>query len=230
MPVEKQSRTQSRTLPEIRHSNISRTSHANPENKGHATSHGSHAAGAVTHAPPSSRGACVPDARPSQSLTTPQRVRYSPTMATRWSTEQRTHALDLLANGIPLTDVVATTEIPKQTLSRWAKDAGLDLLGLSRSKATTAIAAAQARWEQRRAVVADKAGRLAELAADEATRLLSEGEYLEAQRLMTVMGVSVDKAQLLTGAATARTELVPERTPEQEQELAKVLTLVQGAA
>lgn len=148
----------------------------------------------------------------------------------KWSEQDKAHALELLANGTPLTDVVATTEIPKQTLSRWAKDAGLDLLGLSRSKATTAIAAAQARWEQRRAVVADKAGRLAELAADEATRLLSEGEYLEAQRLMTVMGVSVDKAQLLTGAATARTELVPERTPEQEQELAKVLTLVQGAA
>lgn len=53
-----------------------------PANKGHASSHGSHAPGAVTLAPLFNKGARVPDARPSQTLTTAQDLRYSPSMTT----------------------------------------------------------------------------------------------------------------------------------------------------
>lgn len=164
----------------------------------------------------------------SQSLTAPQRVRYCTTMA-KWSEQDKAHALALLTDGNTLAEAHHATGIPKPTLIRWAKQAGIEVERAS-ERTLAAIETNRLAWEERRTVVAEKAGRLAELAADEATRLLAEGEYLEAQRLMTVMGVSVDKAQLLTGAATVRTEAVPERTPEQEQELAKVLTLVQGAA
>lgn len=146
----------------------------------------------------------------------------------RWSDEAKTHALDLLANGTTLAETHHATSIPKPTLIRWAKTAGIEVERAS-ERTLAAIETNRLAWEERRTVVAEKAGRLAELAADEATRLLGEGEYLEAQRLMTVMGVSVDKAQLLTGSATVRTEAVPERTPEQEQELAQVLELVRAA-
>ena len=166
--------------------------------------------------------------KPSHTLTTPQHLQYSPTMAT-WSTEQRTHALDLLRNGNTLAHTHHTTSIPKTNLRRWAANEGIEVVRAT-EKTQHATEANRVAWEARRAIVAEKAGRLAELAADEATRLLSEGEYLEAQRLMTVMGVAVDKAQLLTGQATAITEhQSPDRTPDQEHELAKVLDLVRSA-
>lgn len=147
----------------------------------------------------------------------------------KWSEQDKAHALELLADGKTLAETHHLTTIPKPTLIRWAKQQGIEV-ERSTEKTQAATEATVARWAERRAVVAEKAGRLAEQALDTASALLHYGYYLEAQRVMTVMGVSVDKAQLLTGAATARTELVPERTPEQEQELAKVLTLVQGAA
>ena len=61
VPVDNQSRTQSRTLSEIVQSRQSRSSHETPVFKGHGTSHASHAPRAVTHAPPFSKGGvCAP--------------------------------------------------------------------------------------------------------------------------------------------------------------------------
>lgn len=199
----------------------------NPENTGHGTSHASHAPWAVTLAPLFSKGARVPHRRPSQPLTTPQPVRYSTPMAT-WSPEQRAHALKLLqAPDANLDDVTNTTGIPKSTLSRWAKAEGIDLLARSQAKTAAASNAARAKWAERRADLADRIGQVTDLALEQATGFLAAGRPREAKDAALTLAILVDKAQLLTGAATARTEhLAPDRTPEQEQELAQVLALV----
>lgn len=145
----------------------------------------------------------------------------------KWSDADRVHALNLLTDGTTLADTHRQTGIPKSTLSGWAKRAGLDLGRTSRKMTEVA----EQRWAERRVLLADRIGQVTDLALEQATGFLSEGRPREAKDAALTLAILVDKAQLLTGAATARTEHVaPDRTPEQEQELAQVLTLVQGAA
>lgn len=143
----------------------------------------------------------------------------------QWSEQAKTDALDQLRNGNTLAQAHHDTGIPKPTLIRWAKTEGIEV---ERSTTRTAAAteATVARWAERRAKLADEAGEVAALTLARIKDLVPV-DALEAQRLATVFGVTLDKAQLLTGAATARTEhLAPDRTPEQESELAQVLELV----
>lgn len=121
---------------------------------------------------------------------------------------QRDHAVALLANGATIADVHHTTHIPKQTLSDWARKAGLDLAGRSEAKTAAATKAASAKWAEVRADLADVSGAMAAEAAGHIRTLMSSGQYLEAQRLVAVFGVGVDKAQLLTGEATTRSDHV----------------------
>lgn len=177
-------------------------------------------------------------------------------MATRWSDEQRTHALDLLATQSPA-DVAKATGIPKRTLHQWASDHGLSVT-TAQAQAKTARAR-----EVLEAVTAEKRADLAAGLLADAQRLRTQlfapvvekramainaggdlGQDIEIAevpldrptptdqvKIMTAVAIAVDKIQLLTGEATERHEhSAPSRTPEQEQELAKVLTLVQGAA
>lgn len=194
--------------------------------------------------------------RPSQTLTSPQRVRYSTPMATRWSDEQRTHALDQLAT-MTLAEVARDTGIPKRTISDWARAEGIET-STPQARAKTARAR-----ETLEAVTAEKRANLAAGLMADAQRLRTQlfaptvekramaiaiggdmGQGIEVAeveldrptptdqvKIMTAVAIAVDKIQLLTGEATERHEhTAPNRTPEQEQELAKVLTLVQGAA
>ena len=177
-------------------------------------------------------------------------------MATRWSDEQRTHALDLLATAT-LSDVSRETGIPKRTIVDWAKAAGIETSS-PQARAKTARAR-----EVLEAVTAEKRADLAAGLLADAQRLRTQlfapvvekramaialghdqGQEIEVAevpldrptptdqvKIMTAVAIAVDKIQLLTGEATERHEhTAPNRTPEQEQELAKVLTLVQGAA
>ena len=56
--------------------------------------------------------------------------------------------------------------------------------------------------------------------------------FAEQRSIITSVAIAVDKVQVLTGEATQRIEHKgsPERTPEQERELAKVLHLVESQA
>lgn len=178
-------------------------------------------------------------------------------MATRWSDEQRTHALNLLANGTTPPEAAKATGIPRRTITQWAHDEGLEV-----SSAQARAKTARAR-EVLEAVTAEKRADLAAGLLADAQRLRAElfapcvekramavnqggdlGQAIEVAeveldrpthadqvKIMTAVAIAVDKIQLLTGEATERHEHVaPDRSPEQEQELAKVLTLVQGAA
>lgn len=178
-------------------------------------------------------------------------------MATRWSDEDKTHALDLLRQGQTPPEVAKATGIPRRTITQWAHDEGLEVSS-TQARAKTARAR-----EVLEAVTAEKRADLAAGLLADAQRLRAQlfapvvekramaialggdlGQEIEVAevpldrptptdqvKIMTAVAIAVDKIQLLTGEATERHEVsAPNRTPEQEQELAKVLTLVQGAA
>lgn len=113
--------------------------------------------------------------------------------------------------------------VPKGTVTKWAKARGVATVRTERMR------------EAHEAVMADAAERRARLA----TRLLTlaevatevEFDLVDEAGLRDVVGArtrAIHDHQLLMGGATARTETTPapDRTPEQEQELARVLRLV----
>lgn len=195
--------------------------------------------------------------RPSQPLTTPQPVRYSTTMATRWSDTDKANALNQLRNGHTPADVAKTTGIPRRTLAHWAQAEGIEISSpLARAKTARAREVLQAVTAEKRAdlaagLMADAQRLRTQLFApviEKRAMAISAGGDLgqdieiaevplerptptDQVKIMTAVAIAVDKIQLLTGEATERHEhTAPARTPEQEQELAKVLTLVQGNA
>ena len=170
----------------------------------------------------------------------------------KWSPDDKAHALDLLANGTTLADTHHTSGIPKQTLSRWAKDAGLDVVRNTEKTARATMASLEQRRTKLASDLMDDADRLRrQLFAPCVERkavTVSDGHmtgshveivdidrtqptFAEQAKIMVSLGIAVDKLQLLTGQATERVEHVaPERTPEQEKELAEVLDLVRDEA
>ena len=67
--------------------------------------------------------------------------------------------------------------------------------------------------------------------SDKARELLNLGKTGDAQRAMITAAIGVDKAQLLSGHATSRTETIaPDRNPEYEEVLDRTIRLVQDKA
>jgi hypothetical protein len=129
-------------------------------------------------------------------------------MARTYTAEQRARALDLYAKDGPAAAARATA-IPPATIRSWAKRSGAQPLRDERTRAGTE--AARLTWEQRRA---ELTVRLGEVAADLLERAAT-GEAQEAKALMTATAIAIDKAQLLTGRATAREERVGPVTPDE---------------
>lgn len=152
----------------------------------------------------------------SQSLTDPQNLRYSPTMATRWSDEQRTHALDLLANGNTLADTHTETGIPKSNLRRWAAEAGVTVVRTT-EKTREATLASKANAEQRRAALVEKLGRIADLAGDLELEILMGDERPSLRDVVGARTRAIHDAELLAGRATSRTESVTALDAELEE-------------
>lgn len=148
--------------------------------------------------------------RPSQTLTSPQRVRYSTPMATRWSDEQRTHALDQLANGHTLAETHAHLgpDAPSvSTLSRWAKAEGIDVVQRQEAKTREATGAAQRKWAEVRAELADQSGDAARRLLAIISRAIDSGDLgitsaRDAKDAATAMAILIDKAQVLVGDAS----------------------------
>ena len=174
----------------------------------------------------------------------------------KWSEQDKAHALDLLTT-TTLADVARETGIPKRTIANWAANEGIDTsTAQARAKTARAREVLDAVTAEKRADLA--AGLMADaqrlrtqlfapvvekraMAINAGGDLGQDIEIAEVPldrptptdqvKIMTAVAIAVDKIQLLTGEATERHEhTAPSRTPEQEQELAKVLTLVQGAA
>ena len=98
------------------------------------------------------------------------------------------------------------TEIPKQTLSRWASDAGIDAGRTAREKTARAVEARVAAGEERRTTMVHEMGAVAHMALARVEHCL-EGESPDgrgAKDFALTMAILVDKAQLLSGGATNR--------------------------
>lgn len=175
----------------------------------------------------------------------------------KWSEQDKAHALEFLANGTTLADVARETGIPKRTIANWAANEGIDT-STAQARAKTARArevldavTAEKRADLAAGLMADAQRLRTQLFAPCVERKAmavnaggDRGQEIEVAevhhtqppfadqvKIMTAVAIAVDKIQLLTGEATERHEHnAPTRSPEQEQELAKVLTLVQSAA
>jgi len=137
--------------------------------------------------------------------------------------EQKAEALRLVAE-VGTQEAARRTGIPFGTVSSWARRSGVH----SPNAATIAVAVevAAVRWAERRVILGEELGRAAGLATRRMTERLEADKTTGVRDLAATVAVLVDKAQLLTGGATARTETAPpQRTPEIEQELAKVIEL-----
>jgi hypothetical protein len=130
----------------------------------------------------------------------------APNMGKRsYTPEQRTQALELYRTDGPRA-AAATTGIPLGTITSWAKNAGIRTRAIE--NAAACVQATSLKWEERRIGLAHEMGRVAELAISRAVDELDHGKARDAQAFATTAAILVDKAQLLTGAATSRHETV----------------------
>ena len=118
------------------------------------------------------------------------------------SEQVKTDALTRLQAGQGTREVSRDTGVPASTLSRWAKDAGIVADRAGQTRAATEATALK--WSQRR-------DRLADIIGENLETLLGKSVAAEkgsdASGFAVAFGVFLDKAQLLTGAATSRHEV-----------------------
>jgi transposase-like protein len=121
--------------------------------------------------------------------------------------EDRQPFLDQLQEpGASATAIAKAAGVTTRTLYRWAKDAGIDVALRHETPVKTAAATAantQA-WAARKADMADRIGEAAEKALAVCAASLEAGQARNAQAAAITLGTLIDKAQLLSGAATSR--------------------------
>lgn len=141
----------------------------------------------------------------------------------RWPDEIRQRALELYVEFGPAdaARLLASDghHVPPNTIKAWASRAGLATVATQKTEAATA--AKRAKFELQRAGFADRMGNLIDGLLDTAEEALAAGD-LQAVKIAAVSAaVYVDKAQLLSGGATTRTETASE---ERVQTLVDELT------
>jgi hypothetical protein len=144
---------------------------------------------------------------------------------TAYTEEQRAEALELYV-AVGNREAAKRTGIPAGTIAAWASRCGVKSARAEQFE--EARQAMRVPWEQRRAIVADALGEVAAVATEK-LRALIESDQVKAGDLARALAVVIDRAQLLSGGATARTEII-ERSTEFEAEAAQVLELVRQAA
>lgn len=142
---------------------------------------------------------------------------------------QKAEALDLYES-LGAAEAQRRTGINAGTIRSWASRAGVATAAAETTRAATEVSTAQRihRAEEFRTQMVATLAEVARTAAAKELALLQSGKAT----LHEVVGArtrAIHDLQLLTGAATGRTEHL-ERTPEVEAELAKVLELHRGAA
>lgn len=143
--------------------------------------------------------------RLSQTLTDAHHLRYCYPMATRWSEDDKANALDQLRNGDTLREVHDALGIPVNTMARWARAAGIDVVARRLDKTREATAASLASREARRIARIDALERLADLAIAAEIEMVTDGELRDVVGCRTR---AIHDAELLAGRATSRTSSV----------------------
>lgn len=124
---------------------------------------------------------------------------------TKYTKAQRDEALKLYAQ-YGAAETARRTGIKRGTLQGWASRAGITV-ELQENREQRVVAASQT-WELIRADLANKIGQLAVKSADQLGEVLANASPREAAIILAIL---VDKAQLLSGGPTARTESVDKR-------------------
>lgn len=144
----------------------------------------------------------------------------------RYTDDQKAEALHLLAE-VGLGESARRTGIPPGTVASWGHRNGVE------SPPTDTVAALveqrKESWQIRKIALGERLGRICEKAAQRIEERLDADTIHGIRDLSGSIAILVDRAQLLTGGATSRTETV-ERTPEAEAEVAQVLEQVRRAA
>lgn len=147
-----------------------------------------------------------------------QRLQYTP--------DQKAEALTLLAE-VGLSEAARCTGIPRGTIASWGSRNGVNSPDAEQVAGVAEVA--QATWQVRKVALGEKLGTLCEKMATKIDERLDEDSLRGVRDLAASIAILVDRAQLLTGGATQRTETV-ERTTEAEAEVAQVLAITRRAA
>lgn len=140
--------------------------------------------------------------------------------ARRTYTDDEKHAAVALYAEQGPTAVQEQLGVPKATVTAWGKAAGVGTVRNERTAAATE--AARLDWEERRLALTHEIGEVAEMALERVRHIIEDrcsvirhtkdgeqyviAEGAEAKAYATTMAILVDKAQLLSGAATSRQE------------------------
>lgn len=126
-------------------------------------------------------------------------------MTGRYSPQERTEAIDLyVSRGGKYAE--AETGIKANTIRQWAKRAGRQLSLERRGELTEQQNVASEEWATRRIRLANRFGEVAEQALEAASTSISEEYSQDASAYAATSARLAEKAQLLSGAATARLE------------------------
>lgn len=147
-----------------------------------------------------------------------QRMRYPEAL--------KQEALRLLAeHGVA--EASRQTGIPAGTIASWGSRLGVKAPSVEQIAVLNAATAEL--WQKRKLAMGERLGAVAEKMLQRIDERINDDRTAGVRDLAASMAVLIDRAQLLTGGATTRAEVV-ERTPEAEAEVAKVLELVRTNA
>lgn len=131
----------------------------------------------------------------------------------RWPKDVRERALALYAeHGTAVAARILSEEgyrVPANTVAVWASRSGMVRTSSERTRAATAVSAE--RWALRRVRLADELGEIAELVAVAMKEAVNTDQLSKARDGAGSLAILVDKAQLLSGDPTRRTETVGTR-------------------
>ena len=123
--------------------------------------------------------------------------------AAKWTPEQKTTALDLYREHGPA-EAARRTGIPLGTISSWAKRSGVQTA--APENARVRVEAAKIKWAERRLTIADEFGTAIVEFLAAGRKAAADGDGRNTQAFATAAAISLDKAQLVTGGPTERTE------------------------
>lgn len=124
-------------------------------------------------------------------------------MAGKWSDEQKAHALEIYRTDGP-NEAERQTGIPHSSIIRWAQAQGVELESIENK--SKAVQAARLVWQKRRNDLVEEMSDTITIAHLGVQYELIEAHWKEAKDAATTMAILIDKAQLLSGGATGRTE------------------------
>lgn len=121
-----------------------------------------------------------------------------------WTPEQKADALIRYEAGGKADEISAEMGIPAATIRSWARRSGV--AARCNEERKVHVEAMQLAWAERRGVMVEEIGAVAHMALAQTVAALELGKSRDAKDLATTMAILVDKAQLLSGGATSRSE------------------------